>query len=234
MAPPGRRTRPTADRVKEAIFDMAAAQLGVVGAEASMEGLTVLDLFAGSGGLGIEALSRGATEVVLVDESREAVDTIRSNLTRLGWTPRASPGGPGVAVVRADVLSVAPRLPEADLVLADPPYEWSGWGELLGALPGAPLLVAETSSSGEGAWGVEGPSPPGEGPSPSKAGAAGEASAAPPERPERGRRSIVSSAPVGPSALERALHAAGWAPIRSRRYGATVVTLARPASSLPH
>src|SRR3954447_19373138 len=78
-APRGRRTRPTSDRVREALFSI----LG------DIEGTRVLDLFAGSGALGIEALSRGASEAVFVDKSRRAGEAIRANLKALGDLPAA-------------------------------------------------------------------------------------------------------------------------------------------------
>ena len=105
--PAGRETRPTSDRVREALFSI----LGDV------EGLRVLDLFAGSGALGIEALSRGASEAVFVEQSRRAAEAIRANLRAVGDPP---------AEVRAE--SVSGYLGRAgaertfDLVFADPPY----------------------------------------------------------------------------------------------------------------
>jgi 16S rRNA (guanine966-N2)-methyltransferase len=106
-APPGIDTRPTADRVREALFSI----LGPVDA------LTVLDLYAGSGALGIEALSRGAAAAVFVESDRTAADVIEENLTALG----ADNG----EVVRRDVLAWL-RSAEAhafDLVFCDPPYD---------------------------------------------------------------------------------------------------------------
>jgi len=105
-------TRPTSDRVKEALF----AMLG------SVEGAMVLDCFAGSGALGIEALSRGAASAVLVERAPEAVGAIRTNLERVGFADR-------VDVRRADVRAALRRpapAPAADLVFVDPPY---GWGD---------------------------------------------------------------------------------------------------------
>src|SRR4051794_8025060 len=103
--PPGRSTRPTADRVREALFSI----LGDVA------GLRVLDLYAGSGALGIEALSRGAAEVVFVESSRRAADVIRSNLRTVGDPP---------ATIRTANALVALAGDEGpyDLVFADPPY----------------------------------------------------------------------------------------------------------------
>jgi 16S rRNA (guanine966-N2)-methyltransferase len=105
-APRGRRTRPTADRVREALFSI----LGDV------SGLRVLDLFAGSGALGIEALSRGASEAVFVDDDARAVEAIRRNLDAVGADAE---------VHRRDVLRyLACAAGERyDLVFVDPPYD---------------------------------------------------------------------------------------------------------------
>ncbi len=106
-APPGRVTRPTADRVREALFSI----LG------NMEGLRVLDLFAGSGALGIEALSRGASEAVFVDSSRQAVAVVQSNLKALALE---------AAVHRRDALAflAGPDGRSAfDVAFVDPPYD---------------------------------------------------------------------------------------------------------------
>lgn len=105
-APPGRAVRPTSDRVREALFSILGAD--VVGAR-------VLDCYAGSGALGIEALSRGAEHAVFVESDRRVTRTIRSNLAALELSGD---------VVVADVARAATRLPpgDFDLVLADPPY----------------------------------------------------------------------------------------------------------------
>ena len=106
-APPGRHTRPTADKVREALFSI----LG------DMEGLRVLDLFAGSGALGIEALSRGAAAAVFVESSGRAVATVRRNLEALGLH---------APVHRRDALAfLAAEDDDApfDLVFLDAPYE---------------------------------------------------------------------------------------------------------------
>ena len=103
-APAGSRTRPTADRVREALFSM----LGPV------TGLSVLDLFAGSGALGIEAASRGAGAVAFVDSDPRAVAAIRRNLAELELE---------ASVSRADALAfLSRRRGRFDLVLVDPPY----------------------------------------------------------------------------------------------------------------
>jgi 16S rRNA (guanine966-N2)-methyltransferase len=106
-APPGEATRPTSDRAREAIFSMLASRLG------SFEDLDVLDLFAGTGALGIEALSRGAGTACFIDNDAAAVKAIRANLAALGasgdvrQSPVASIGG-------------APRAHH--VVFLDPPY----------------------------------------------------------------------------------------------------------------
>jgi 16S rRNA (guanine966-N2)-methyltransferase len=127
-APRGRLTRPTSDRVREALF----ALLGDV------TGAVVLDLFAGAGGLGIEALSRGAQRAVFVERSRSALSALRANLDALGI-------GADVAQVRGggalEYLRSARRRADAyDLVFIDPPYSRAGemGGELSTLLP--PLL----------------------------------------------------------------------------------------------
>ena len=122
-APPGDRTRPTTDRVREAVFNVLFARHRV-------EGTMVLDLFAGSGAMGIEALSRGAERAILVDDDRRAIEVARRNLDELGMADRAT-------VLRRDVLAHLGGEQSAafDLVVADPPYEFGRWSELLGALP---------------------------------------------------------------------------------------------------
>jgi 16S rRNA (guanine966-N2)-methyltransferase len=105
QAPPGRDTRPTSDRVRENVFNI----LGPV------EGASVLDLYAGSGALGLEALSRGAQHVVFVERDADAVRAIERNLDRLRL--RAT-------VLRKDAITVlASESRKYDLVLVDPPYD---------------------------------------------------------------------------------------------------------------
>jgi 16S rRNA (guanine966-N2)-methyltransferase len=106
FAPKGRETRPTSDRIREAAFSIIGS---VVGAR-------VLDLFAGSGALGLEALSRGAASAVFVESDRDAVRAIERNLEKLQLT--------GARIVRSDVLRYLAIAEERyDLVLVDPPYE---------------------------------------------------------------------------------------------------------------
>src|SRR3546814_3709469 len=83
VAPKNDATRPTADRTRETLFSMLASRLG------SFEGLHVADLFAGSGALGIEALSRGAAHCLFGEQDRDALDALKANLKALGATDRA-------------------------------------------------------------------------------------------------------------------------------------------------
>src|SRR5436853_535402 len=108
-APRGDAIRPTSDRVREAIFN-SLTSLGAI------EGATVADLFAGTGALGIEALSRGAGHVTFVDQDREAIATIDANLAATGLA------GAPASVVRADVARWIATAAPVDLALLDPPY----------------------------------------------------------------------------------------------------------------
>lgn len=119
QAPAGETTRPTSDRVREATFN-ALGSMGV------LEDARVLDLYAGSGALGIEALSRGAVACTFVERDRRALVALRANLDacRLG-PPRA-------LVVAADATT--PPAGPFDLALLDPPYAFDGWDALLDAL----------------------------------------------------------------------------------------------------
>lgn len=147
--PPGSGTRPTSERVREALFSALDARDAVRGA-------AVLDLYAGSGALGLEALSRGARSAVLVESDRRAAATAAANVRALGLA--------GARVVTATVaafLAPAPGADDAaDLVLLDPPYDVAqdalaavlarladGW-----AAPGALVAVERSSRSGEPKW----------------------------------------------------------------------------------
>lgn len=138
-APAGRDTRPTADRVREALFSI----LGSVG------GIDVLDLFAGSGALGIEALSRGAASATFVESDHRALGAIRQNLGVLGIADRCS-------VVAADwrqaLVKEAAGGNEFGLCLIDPPYTllmkiFDELGPLLGPVlaPGAHVVIERSS-----------------------------------------------------------------------------------------
>jgi 16S rRNA (guanine966-N2)-methyltransferase len=123
-APAGQATRPTSDRAREGLFSMLQSRLG------SFEGLQAADLFAGTGALGLEALSRGVEHCVFVEKDRTALDTLKRNIAKLG------------AEARSDVRARAVEhitLPPCDLVLMDPPY---GEGLAQAALERAPDWLA--------------------------------------------------------------------------------------------
>lgn len=161
-APDGRRVRPTSERVREALFN-------ALGSLDALDGAKVLDLFAGTGALGIEALSRGAASAVFVDADPESVRAVKDNLAATKLGERAK-------VVQADAcryLSDTAPGADIDLAFADPPYSFDDWPRVLG---------------------------------------------------------LLASVPVRLVALEARTHldlGEAWLPIRSKRYGDTVVTLAR-------
>lgn len=116
VAPKGDATRPTSDFVREAIFNSLQAHV-------DLEDATVLDLFAGTGALGIEALSRGAAHATFVEDGRHALAALRANLETTGFAERAT-------VLDADATKAA--LPAGiDVAFADPPYAFAGWSALL-------------------------------------------------------------------------------------------------------
>lgn len=140
---PGREIRPTPDRVREALFSMLFSRRG------PWSGARVLDLFAGSGALGIEALSRGAAHAWFVDHSRRAAGIIRMNLERSRLVDRAT-------VIVADIWPSLPELGKAApfaLIFADPPYGGVPVPQLLreisrlDLLAGDGLLCLETSAT---------------------------------------------------------------------------------------
>ena len=120
QAPDGLGVRPTGDRVREAIFDMLTS-LDVV------ESRSVADLFAGTGAMGIEALSRGAATAFFVEQNPAALDVLRTNLVITGLYARAN-------VVKADVLDWLRQAPPVDVALVDPPYSFDEWPALLDGL----------------------------------------------------------------------------------------------------
>ncbi len=139
-AVPGKNTRPTTDKVKESIFNMIGPYF---------DGGTGLDLFAGSGGLAIEALSRGIDRMILVDRDQKAIETIRENLEKCDMQSRAE-------VYRNDALralkAVAKRSMSFNIVLLDPPYKKQKLVETVkylsdhGLLREECIIVAEHSS----------------------------------------------------------------------------------------
>lgn len=146
--PSGSRTRPTADRVREALFSTILSTLG------SITGLRFLDLYAGSGAVGLEAMSRGAGAVLLVESHRSTAALIAANARELGLTVdvRSSPV--------STVMSEPPAAP-FDVVFSDPPYQWpaakvradlaalvtAGW-----LSPGALVAVERASRDGSPDW----------------------------------------------------------------------------------
>ncbi len=106
--PPGETTRPTADRTRETLFSMLTSRLG------SFEGLAVADLFAGSGALGLEALSRGAASCLFAEQDAAAIRALRANIANLRAQPQCD--------VRAgSVMTLGPAKQPLDLILLDPP-----------------------------------------------------------------------------------------------------------------
>lgn len=131
-APPGLDTRPTSDRLRETLFNVLAPRI---------EGAALLDLYAGSGAVGLEALSRGAARVVCVERAQPALKALRANLARLGIA-----GG-----LRVEALSVAAFLKRAqvpfDVVFLDPPYDAAeSYAATLGALGGAAAALLAPSA----------------------------------------------------------------------------------------
>jgi 16S rRNA (guanine966-N2)-methyltransferase len=131
VAPEGRQTRPTADRTRETLFSMLASRLG------SFEGLRVADLYAGSGALGLEALSRGAAHATFVETDRAALKAIDANITTLGAAARIS--------MRAISAAALPAAEPFDLILADPPYE-------PGSGTAAAVIVSKAGWLARGGW----------------------------------------------------------------------------------
>ncbi len=148
--PDGRDTRPTSDRAREGLFATISSIVG------PLAGARVLDLYAGSGAVGLEALSRGAEHVLLVEHGARAARVIRQNVEAIGL--------PGAAVIADRVERVLARGPEQgryDVVFADPPYALAdaavtrvlsllaeqGW-----LAPGALVIVERATRSGPGSW----------------------------------------------------------------------------------
>lgn len=128
QAPKGSEARPTSDRVREAIFS-SLESLGAV------RDASVLDLFCGSGALGIEALSRGAASATFVDDDRAALAAVRANL--------AATGLENGEVVRADAVRWLDGSGDFDVALVDPPYSFNGWDDVFSRVR-AQVVVAES------------------------------------------------------------------------------------------
>ena len=135
LSPEDDSIRPTADRVRESMFNILASRLGP-----SFDGLRVLDLFAGTGALGLEALSRGAASVVFVDTGADARGLIRDHIEAFG-------AGGVTKLLRRDATALGPAgtMGPVDLVFLDPPYG-KGLGELaLASLKAGGWLKPETT-----------------------------------------------------------------------------------------
>ncbi|WP_174274791.1 16S rRNA (guanine(966)-N(2))-methyltransferase RsmD [Sphingomonas bacterium] len=118
VVPPGATTRPTADRTREALFSMLVSRLG------AFEELRVADIFAGTGALGFEALSRGAAQAIFVDHDRAAIAAIRANAAKLGAEAETD-------IVPIAVSALGPARAPCDILFFDPPYGSGGAGALL-------------------------------------------------------------------------------------------------------
>jgi 16S rRNA (guanine966-N2)-methyltransferase len=128
VAPDGTTTRPTTDKVRQAVFN-SLGSLGVI------DGAVVADLYAGSGALGIEALSRGAERCLFVERDRAALHALRDNIEALGLAERAT-------VHATDVMAWVPAMRGVDIAFVDPPYAFDSWPALL-ALLQVEMVVAE-------------------------------------------------------------------------------------------
>ena len=127
--PDGTTTRPTTDRVREATFN-ALFSLDAI------EDATFCDLFAGSGALGLEALSRGAAHCTFVERDRAALAALGDNIASLRFEDQAT-------VVTSDAVRWVATAGHFDVVLLDPPYDFHAWSDLLAAID-ADLVVAES------------------------------------------------------------------------------------------
>ena len=141
VAPKGLETRPTADRTRETLFSMLVSRIG------SFDGLRVADLYAGSGALALEALSRGAGHATLIENDRAAVQAIERNLDTLGARDRAT--------VRAMSAVSLPRETPFDIVFADPPYADGSGDKVVAAVAKAGWLATGGWLAIETARGVE-------------------------------------------------------------------------------
>lgn len=129
VAPAGQRTRPTADRTRETLFSMVVSRLG------GFDGLRVADLYAGSGALGLEALSRGAAFACFVETDAKAIAAIRANLAALKAEKRAE-------VRTSSAANLVPMQP-FDLIFADPPYAPGSGTAVVEAVRRAAWLVPD-------------------------------------------------------------------------------------------
>lgn len=132
VCPTGKHTRPTTDRIKETLFNIL---------QQDIPGCHILDLFSGSGGIGVEALSRGAREAVFVDNDREAVSCIKTNIKNTGFSDCSR-------VMAMDVMQALRRLEQTgecfDIIFLDPPYERGLEEQIIPFLAGSDLVRQDT------------------------------------------------------------------------------------------
>ncbi len=128
VSPDGTSTRPTTDRVREAVFN-------ALGSAGVLDGALVADLYAGTGAVGIEAISRGAAHCTFVERDRNALRALEENVDTLGLGDRSR-------IMRSDAMQAAVTL-DVDIVFADPPYDFLAWDELLANIR-ADFVVAES------------------------------------------------------------------------------------------
>ncbi len=128
VSPEGETTRPTTDKTRGAVFN-SLSSMGI------LDGAVVADLYAGSGALGIEAISRGAAKCVFVERDRSALLALRENIATLGIDDRTTVHG-------TDVMAWVPAMRNVDIAFIDPPYAFDAWPALL-KLVDVGLVVAE-------------------------------------------------------------------------------------------
>ena len=134
-APEGMEVRPTTSRVREAVFNSLHSQ-------GCLEGADVLDLFAGSGALGLEAVSRGAASATFVESAPSALAALKANIDGTGFNDRCR-------VVPGDVMKELAGLGHGfDVALCDPPYGFDAWPQLLSQLP-SDTVVAESNQAAD-------------------------------------------------------------------------------------
>ena len=128
VAPDGTTTRPTTDKARQAVFN-SLTSMGV------LEGAVVADLYAGSGALGIEAISRGAERCMFVERDRAALAALRQNIAALDLDDRSK-------VTASDVMAWVPAMRNVDIAFIDPPYAFDAWAALL-SMVDVGLVIAE-------------------------------------------------------------------------------------------
>jgi len=128
VSPEGTSTRPTTDRVREAVFN-------ALGSAGLLDGALVADLFAGTGAIGIEAISRGAEHCTFVERDRTALRALEENIDTLDLADQSR-------ILRSDAMQAATTL-DVDIVFADPPYDFDGWDTLLSTVRSG-FVVAES------------------------------------------------------------------------------------------